>query len=163
LTIELRGFIPRELRPLIGSRIYGCDDCQDVCPWNRFAQKSEEAAFFPREPLASMDLIAMLRMSRDRFSEATRASAIRRARYAGFLRNVAVALGNSGDRGAVSALVEALDHPEPLVRGHVAWALGRLGQPKAIEPLRGHLAAEEVEEVTEEIRWALESLRSMSQ
>ncbi len=158
LTIELRGFIPRELRPLIGRRIYGCDDCQDVCPWNRFAKKSEEAAFFPREPLASMDLITMLRMSRDQFLQATRASAIRRARYAGFLRNVAVALGNSGDRRVVSALVDALDHPEPLVRGHAAWALGRLGQPKAREPLQRRLAAEEVEEVKEEIRWALDSL-----
>lgn len=159
LTIELRGFIPRELRPLIGQHIYGCDDCQDVCPWNRFAQKSEEAAFFPREPLASMDLIAMLGMRRDQFLEATRASAIRRARYAGFLRNVAVALGNSGDRRAVYALVEALDHPEPLVRGHAAWALGRLGQPDAREPLQRRLTgAEEDGVVKEEIRWALENL-----
>jgi epoxyqueuosine reductase len=161
LTIELRGFIPRKIRPLIGRRIYGCDDCQDVCPWNRFAKKSEEAAFLPREPLASMDLIEMLRMSRNEFMEATRASAVRRARYAGFLRNVAVALGNSGDRRAVSALSDALDHPEPLVRGHAAWALGRLGKgADAREPLERRLADESIEEVAEEIRWALDHLKA---
>ena len=70
LTIELRGFVPRHLRALIGNRIYGCDDCQDVCPWNRFASKSDEAAFFPKEPLASLDLIAMLRLSRGEYRAA---------------------------------------------------------------------------------------------
>jgi epoxyqueuosine reductase len=158
LTIELRGFIPRELRTFVGNRIYGCDDCQDVCPWNRFATKSEEASFFPREPLASMDLITMLRMSREEYLAATRQSTIRRARYAGLLRNVAIALGNSGDPRAVPALVEALDHPEPLVRGHAAWALSRLGRPAAVTPLRGRLVREEQEEVREEIRGAISEL-----
>ena len=158
LTIELRGFIPRKLRALVGNRIYGCDDCQDVCPWNRFAVKSEEAAFFPREPLASMDLIAMLRMSHDQYLAATKGSAIRRARYPGLLRNVAVALGNSGDPRALPALVEALEHAEPLVRGHAAWALGRLGRPDALTPLRGRLEREEQDPVREEIRLAISEL-----
>lgn len=158
LTIELRGFVPRHLRALIGNRIYGCDDCQDVCPWNRFAEKSEEAAFFPREPLASLDLIAMLRLSRDEYLSATKGSAIRRARYAGFLRNVAIALGNSGDSRALPALVEALDHAEPLVRGHSAWALGRLGERQALAPLRQRLGREEKDVVREEIEWALREL-----
>ncbi|MGH9463966.1 MAG: tRNA epoxyqueuosine(34) reductase QueG, partial [Vicinamibacteria bacterium] len=158
LTIELRGFVPRHLRALIGNRIYGCDDCQDVCPWNRFAQRSEEAAFFPREPLASLDLIALLRLSRDEYLKATRGSAIRRARYAGFLRNVAIALGNSGDPRALPALVEALDHAEPLVRGHSAWALGRLGERQALAPLCQRLSREETDVVREEIEWALREL-----
>jgi epoxyqueuosine reductase len=158
LTIELRGAIPRELRSLIGDRIYGCDDCQDVCPWNRFAKKSEESRFFPREPLGSMDLVAMLRMSRETFTTATKRSAIRRARYPGFLRNVAVALGNSGDPRAVAPLVEALDHEEPLVRAHASWALGQLGDARAHEPLTARAEREEMESVREEIAWALERL-----
>jgi epoxyqueuosine reductase len=158
LTIELRGFVPRHLRALIGNRIYGCDDCQDVCPWNRFAERSEDAAFFPREPLASLDLIALLRLSRGEYLRATQGSAIRRARYAGFLRNVAIALGNSGDPLALPALVEALDHAEPLVRGHSAWALGRLGERRALAPLCQRLHREETDVVREEIEWALREL-----
>ena len=158
LTIELRGSIPRELRPLIGDRIYGCDDCQDVCPWNRFAKKSEEETFFPREPLGSMDLIAMLRMSHESFTAATKGSAIRRARYPGFLRNVAVALGNSDDPVAVPPLIEALAHGEPLVRAHAGWALGQLGDARAKKPLASRLEREETESVREELAWALERL-----
>ncbi|HXV62913.1 MAG TPA: tRNA epoxyqueuosine(34) reductase QueG [Vicinamibacteria bacterium] len=158
LTIELRGYIPRELRPLIGNRIYGCDDCQDVCPWNRFAKRSEEARFFPREPLSTMDLVSMLRMSREEFQQATRGSAIRRARYAGFLRNVAVALGNSGATEAVPPLVQALSHEEPLVRGHAAWALGALGADEASSELLDALGREEEAPVREEIQWALTAL-----
>jgi epoxyqueuosine reductase len=158
LTIELRGFIPRELRSSIGNRIYGCDDCQDVCPWNRFAVKSEEAAFFLKEPLASMDLVGILRMSREEFLEATRGSAIRRARYAGFLRNAATALGNARDRRAVPALVEALRHEEALVRGHAAWALGVIGDSRARAPLEARLEDESEPQVTEEIEWALSEL-----
>ncbi len=156
LTIELRGPIPRELRPLIGQRIFGCDDCQDVCPWNRFATMSEETALIPREPLCSMDLIAMLRMSREEFLTATKGSTVRRARHTGFLRNVAVALGNSGDRRAIPALVEVLEHGEALVRAHAAWALGRMGGLDAFGPLAKTLAHEKAAEVKEEIHLALE-------
>jgi epoxyqueuosine reductase len=158
LTIELRESIPRELRRGIGERIYGCDDCQDVCPWNRFAKKSEERAFFPREPLASMDLVAMLGMSREQFMDATRGSAIRRARYPSFVRNVAVALGNRGDSAAVLPLIAALEHQEPLVREHVAWALGTLGDERASQPLVRRLDVETIAPVREELVWALERL-----
>jgi epoxyqueuosine reductase len=158
LTIELRGAIPRELRPLIGDRIYGCDDCQDVCPWNRFAHKSDESRFFPREPLASMDLIDMLRMSRESFLAATKGSAIRRARYPGFVRNVCVALGNSGDAAAVQPLIDALEHDEPLVRGHAGWALARLGAGYAAGALSSRLQRENDEMVRDELTWALERL-----
>jgi len=155
LTIELRTAIPHALRSSIGNRIYGCDDCQDVCPWNRFARKSEEAAFFAREPLRSMDLIEMMGLSREQFLSATRKSAIRRARYPGFLRNVAVALGNSGDRAAVPSLVIALAHEEPLVRSHAAWALGELGGSDASHALQASLVSETHEEVREELMLAL--------
>lgn len=158
LTIELAGSIPRELRPRIGARIYGCDDCQDVCPWNRFASKSEEARFFPREPLSSMDLVALSRLTREEFNAATRGSAIRRARYSGFLRNVAVALGNTGDRRAVGPLIEALDHEEWLVRGHAAWALGELGAAEARSALSERRSRESLCEVRGEIDWALSRL-----
>jgi epoxyqueuosine reductase len=158
LTIELRGFIPRELRPAIGNRIYGCDDCQDVCPWNRFAKTSDEARFSAREPLATMNLVAMLRMSHEDFLAATKGSAVRRARYGGFLRNVVVALGNSGNPQAAPALLRALDHSETLVRGHAAWALGHIGYLEACEPLTKRLENEESDEVRNEIRWALEDL-----
>jgi epoxyqueuosine reductase len=142
----------------MGNRVYGCDDCQDVCPWNRFAQKSEEAEFFPREPLASMELVSMLKMSLGEFQEATRHSAIRRARYAGFLRNVAVAIGNSRDPQVVPDLAAALDHSELLVREHVAWALGNLKHPDGIEALSRRLKVEEEPSARREITWALEHL-----
>jgi epoxyqueuosine reductase len=158
LTIELRDFIPRHLRPLIGNRIYGCDDCQDVCPWNRFAVKSEVPAFLPREPLASMDLAGILRMSREEFLVATRGSAIRRAGYGGFLRNAAIALGNAGDPRGVPALVKALEHEEALVRGHAAWALGAIGDSRARAPLESRLADEREIRVREEIESALSEL-----
>jgi epoxyqueuosine reductase len=158
LTIELRGFVPRELRPLIGNRIYGCDDCQDVCPWNRFAVKSAVPEFLPREPLASMDLAGILRMSREDFLEATRGSAIRRARYGGFLRNAAIALGNARDPRGIPALVEALGHEEPLVRGHAAWALGVIGDPRTRAPLESRLEDEGDPRVREEIERALAEL-----
>ena len=161
LTIELRGAIPRELRSLVGDRIYGCDDCQDVCPWNRFAKKSEEAAFFAREPLASMDLIEMLSLSREAFLAATKGSAIRRTRYPGFLRNVCVALGNIGDVSAVSPLVDALAHEEPLVRGHAAWALGEIGELRAATALSARLQHEESEAVRDELDRALRHLQRL--
>ncbi len=158
LTIELRGFIPRELRSSIGNRIYGCDDCQDVCPWNRFAVKAEVPELLPKEPLASLDLVGILRMSREEFLKATRGTAIRRARYAGFLRNAAIALGNARDRKAVPALVEALRHEEALVRGHAAWALGAIADSRAKAPLEARLEVEHEPSVRDEIEWALSEI-----
>jgi len=158
LTIELRGFVARELRPLVGARIYGCDDCQDVCPWNRFAVKSEVPAFLPREPLGSMDLSGILGMSREEFLEATRGSAIRRAGYGGFLRNAAIALGNTRDPRGVPALARALLHEEAVVRGHAAWALGAIGDFRACAPLESRLDDERDIQVRDEIERALSEL-----
>lgn len=126
LTIELRGSIPEDLRPLVGNRVYGCDDCQLVCPWNRFARLTDEADFAPRHELDAPALIALFAWSEEEFLRRTEGSAIRRIKYDQWLRNVAVALGNAPTNQAVIAALEARrDHPSPLVREHVAWALAR--------------------------------------
>jgi len=128
LTIELKGPIPRELRPLIGTWIFGCDLCLDVCPWNRFAEPTREARFQPRPELIHPSLVEMLAWDQATFSRVMKGSPIKRTKRRGLLRNVAVALGNAGDRGAVPALDQCLGHEsEELVRGHAAWALGVLG------------------------------------
>jgi epoxyqueuosine reductase len=148
LTVEHRGPVPRDLRPLLGNRIFGCDACQECCPWNRFARPSGAAEFGPREEASS--LADLLRLAPEEFRLRFRGTPVRRAGYAGFLRNVAVAAGNSRDPRAVPALEAALGHPEPLVRGHAAWALGRLGARGALERRRGAeadpAAREEIED-----------------
>jgi len=131
LTIELKGPIPEPLRPLMGNRIFGCDDCQLVCPWNRFAKMSEEPDFLPRNGLDAESLVQIFGWSEAEFLERTRGSAIRRTGYTGWLRNVAVALGNVDLRQAAhpESVIEALqkrrNHSSDLVREHVEWALNR--------------------------------------
>ena len=126
LTIELRGSIPEELRPLIGNRIYGCDDCQLVCPWNRFARPAQEPDFAPRHGLDAPELIGLFAWTKEEFLKYTEGSAIRRIGYECWLRNIAVALGNAPKNDAiVAALRTRSDHPSQLVRDHVAWALRR--------------------------------------
>lgn len=127
LTIELRGPIPEPLRPLIGNRIFGCDDCQLVCPWNRFAAPTGEADFSPRHGLDSATLVALFQWSEPQFHRYTEGSAIRRIGYECWLRNIAVALGNgAGGESAVAALSARRAHPSALVREHVDWALRQL-------------------------------------
>jgi len=124
LTIELRGVIPEPLRPLIGNRVYGCDDCQLVCPWNRFAGPGAETDFNPRHGLDSCALQRLFAWSENEFEEYTRGSAIHRIGYHCWLRNLAVGLGNAPTSVAViDALRARQDHPSALVREHVAWAL----------------------------------------
>ncbi|RPH97935.1 MAG: tRNA epoxyqueuosine(34) reductase QueG [Lysobacterales bacterium] len=129
LTIELKGPIPVELRPLLGNRIYGCDDCQLVCPWNRFARPSGEEDFSPRHGLDSAELLQLFAWDENEFLRRTEGSAIRRTGYPGWLRNIAVALGNlpPATEAEWKAVIAALDarreHPSPLVREHVVWAL----------------------------------------
>ena len=136
LTIELRGPIPTRFRRAIGNRIFGCDDCQDVCPWNRFARKAEEPRLAASaDGLHTRTLVELLRLTPEEFRARTRGSAVRRAGYAGFLRNVAVALGNVAGPGAFAALERALHHAEPLVRGHAAWALAEVDRERAALPL----------------------------
>jgi epoxyqueuosine reductase len=155
LTIELKGPIPRELRPLVGDWIYGCDICQEVCPWNRKAPFTEEPAFRARAGLTLPELIPLLGMTQEEFSVRFKGSPIKRAKRRGLLRNVAVALGNAGDRTAVPALAAALSDPEPLVRAHAAWALGRLGGMEAQAALRKARETEDDPSVREELALAL--------
>ncbi len=127
LTIELKGSIPEDLRPLIGTRIYGCDDCLAVCPWNKFAVKSDDPAVRPRADLTAPDLLELLAMDDDAFRVKFKNSPIKRTKRRGLLRNVCVALGNLGDPAALPALTRAAEtDPEPLVREHAAWALTRI-------------------------------------
>ena len=128
LTIELRGSIPVELRPMIGNRIYGCDDCQLVCPWNRFARPTAEADFLPRAGLDAATLIELFSWSEDDFLRHTEGSAIRRIGYTCWQRNVAVALGNCSPCTAIrDALKTRRDSPDEMVREHVLWALEQQG------------------------------------
>ena len=136
LTIEHRGAIPRELRPLMGNLVFGCDICQDVCPWNKFAKVAPEREFYAREGNLTPSLIGLLGLTREEFNRRFKDSPVKRAKHSGFLRNVAVALGNSNDPAAVPALEKALGHEEPLVRAHAAWALGRLGGKAALAARR---------------------------
>ena len=126
LTIELKGPIPTALRPLIGNRVYGCDDCQLYCPWNKFAEPTGEADFAPRHGLDDADLVELFGWSEAEWLQKTEGSAIRRIGYERWLRNVAVALGNARTtHEVVAALRSRLDSDSELVRDHVEWALGR--------------------------------------
>lgn len=155
LTIELKGAIPEEYREAIGNHIFGCDICQDVCPWNRKAPFSSEDSFDSRPWTDTPPLAAFLRWTHEEFRHKFKGSPIKRAKRRGFLRNVAVALGNSGDQTAVSPLIEALLDEEPLVRSHAAWALGRLGGEAARRALEQVSTTETDTEARHEILQAL--------
>ncbi|MDY7580068.1 tRNA epoxyqueuosine(34) reductase QueG [Herbaspirillum sp. RTI4] len=133
LTIELKGSIPLELRPLIGNRVYGCDDCQTACPWNKFAQASGLDDFDVRHGLDSAMLVDLMGWSEEQFLRNTEGSAIRRIGHERWLRNLAVGLGNAaagilcGDAAMLAALKNRSSHPSELVREHVAWALMQHG------------------------------------
>jgi epoxyqueuosine reductase len=139
LTIEHRGSIDPDLRPQMGDWIFGCDICQDVCPVNRKAFLGSLPDFAPRPAAASpAPLLPLVDLDQAAFDEDYRGSAIRRAKRDGFVRNVAVALGNAGDPSAIGPLARSLkSDPSPLVRGHAAWALGQLGGDAAKEALAG--------------------------
>lgn len=142
LTIELKGSIPEAFRPLIGNRIFGCDDCQLICPWNRFARHSDEDDFNPRHQLDSKTLLELLQWDEAAFLKHTEGSAIRRTGYIGWLRNIAVALGNSNGGGDIEAALRKLcEYPSAIVQEHAQWALSHLAnratqpeQPIAIHP-----------------------------
>jgi epoxyqueuosine reductase len=126
LTIELHGAIPEPLRPLMGNRVYGCDDCQQVCPWNRFSTPTPEVDFLPRHGLDRATLLELFAWTEAEFLHRTDGSAIRRIGHARWLRNLAVALGNHPPHATVrTALRQRLTHPDAIVREDVAWALAR--------------------------------------
>lgn len=157
LTIEHKGVIPRELRPLMGNWIFGCDLCQDVCPVNRWRDPPNHPEFRPRPGVGSSpELFPLLAISEEEFRTRFQGSPIKRAKWAGLRRNVCIALGNSGDPAAIPALIDALNGEPALVRGHAAWALGRLGGDLAYQALQARLEMESDEWVREEIRLALD-------
>ncbi len=130
LTIELKSSIPVELRPMIGNRVYGCDDCQTVCPWNKFAQKAVVPDFEERNALGSSSMVSLFAWSEEEFNRRMEGSPIRRIGHERWLRNLAVGLGNAaegikGDQEIVAALKTRADDPSAMVREHVAWALER--------------------------------------
>ena len=156
LTIELRGPIPRELRPLVGDWVFGCDICQDVCPVNRKAERGREASFRKRHDFDAPALIPLLALDDEGFRERFRGSPVRRAKRVGLQRNVCVALGNIGDPVAAPALSNALRLGEPLVREHAAWALGMIGGAGAKAALADALRTESDARVAAEIEMSIE-------
>ena len=158
LTIEYRGAIPRDMRPAMGNWIFGCDVCQDVCPWNqRFAHMTSEKAFRPRPEQVAPKLLDLLALDEEAFRKRYRKTPLMRPKRRGLLRNVCVAIGNWGDARAVPHLRRVILHdPEPLIRGHAAWALGRIGTHEARQALELAWREEQDPYVREEIAHALE-------
>jgi epoxyqueuosine reductase len=159
LTIELKGPIPAELRPLMGTHIFGCDICQDVCPYNTRPKLTKEPGLHPRPGLHAPELIPLLELTEAAFKAKFQGSPILRAKRRGFLRNVCVALGNLRRREAVPALTKTLrSDPDALVRAHAAWALGQIGGPEAEAALCAALERESEPSVIEEADAAIRSL-----
>jgi epoxyqueuosine reductase len=151
LTIEHRGPMPRQYRAAMGNRIYGCDDCLAVCPWNKFASQAHEAAFHPREALQAPLLAELALLDEAAFRALFRKSPVKRIGRDRFVRNVLYAIGNSGDPALVDVAMACLEAPSALVRGAAVWALGRLLEPEAFARLRtAHAEAEPDAEAREE-------------
>ena len=139
LTIELKGSIPAELRPAIGHRILGCDDCLAACPWNRFAREGQMMKAHARRDLAAPDLIELLQLDEVVFKSRFAGSPVLRTKRRGLLRNVCVALGNTGDATALSALEKAARDSEPLIAEHAQWAMGQIEERiKKVSTTDGH-------------------------
>lgn len=153
LTIELRGSIPRELRPLIGTRVFGCDDCLEVCPWNRFVVPTSDEEFYPRSEIKTAELLTMMNLTVENFRRWFKGSPVKRAKYQGFKRNVAVALGNTHDEKVISVLKNGLREDHPLIREHVIWAIGIIGGKQALEIIQSHREIETDSSVLQEIEY----------
>ncbi len=149
-TIENKGVIPRELRAGIGDRVYGCDICLEVCPWNRFAQEGRKLLLVARHDLAGISLRDLLAMTTEGYTTLFRRTAVKRLKLTGLLRNACVVAGNSGDRSLVPALVRLVAHASPLVRAHAVWAVQRLAGAGAVDLLATARAAETDEQVLTE-------------
>lgn len=155
LTIENKGEIPAALRSQVGDWLFGCDICQQVCPWNRFATAPGDPAFAPRAGVPPQAPADELSLTPQQFNRKFKNSPVKRAKRRGYLRNIAVALGNQPAPANLAALTAALHDPEPLVRQHAAWALGRFGTDEAAAALRQHAQTETDPAVLGEVREAL--------
>ena len=157
LTIELRDRpIPVELRDGMGDWLFGCDVCQEVCPWNRKPLAGRDPELLPTESLSNTDARELLQLSEDEFRQRFRRTPLSRPKRSGILRNAAIVLGNTGDERAIPALIEALDDASEVVRGAVAWTLGKLGGTEAASALQSRAERENNAYVIEEINAALE-------
>ncbi|MHB1034897.1 MAG: tRNA epoxyqueuosine(34) reductase QueG [Pirellulales bacterium] len=155
LSIELRSSIPQEFRPAMGDRLFGCDACQEVCPWNRQAPPTGEPGCQPREGMNPVELAGLFTLDDEAFRRRFRGTSLTRAKRGGVLRNAAIVLGNRPDAAAVPALIRGLNDGDPLVRGTCAWALGRYHVDEARNALAARLAIETDAEVRQEIQRAL--------
>jgi epoxyqueuosine reductase len=151
LTIEHKGAIPRELRAAIGNRIYGCDDCLAVCPWNKFAVAGRDMQLAAREELRAPKLADLARLDDAQFRALFRKSPVKRIGHARFIRNVLIAIGNSGDAALAGEAERLLDDPSPLIRGAAVWALGRLDRTRLLAAAPLHRAEADPEVAAE---WA---------
>jgi epoxyqueuosine reductase len=162
LTIENRGWIERDLRPLMGNWIMGCDVCQAVCPWQRFAIQTLETAFFPSDlDRAAPALLDLLQLTDESFAARYAGSPLSRIKRERLVRNACVAAGNWGDPAALPLLGGLLSDASPLVRGHAAWAHGRIAGPTAVAALVTRLPDEPDPAVRAEIAWALDALSAV--
>lgn len=156
LTIEHKGWIPRELRPLMGNWIYGCDICQTVCPFNRFTTTTAETQFTPANiDYAAPKLLDLLALDEAGFRQRFAHSPIKRIKRRRLLRNACIAAGNWGSEQAIPSLTNLLTDPEPLIRGHAAWALGQLGSREGLVTIASNLEREDNDEVRTEMTSAL--------
>lgn len=163
LTIEFDGFIPRDLRALMGNHIFGCDDCQMVCPWNRHAIAPDPDLLVPRKENLLPELTSLLKLDDEAFRQRFRKSPVKRTGRGGLLRNVCIAMGNSGDAVFVPVLSDALMDTEALIRGHAAWALGQLARKAnhrqigaMLEQRKQH---ENAKNVLEEIKLSIKNIK----
>jgi epoxyqueuosine reductase len=160
LTIELRDAVPGPLRPLVGDWAFGCDVCQEVCPWNRKALPGDADVFSPVAGLDPIELLGLFEMTDAEFRERFRSTALWRTRRRGLLRNAAIVLGNQRYQAAVEPLGRGLQDAEPVIRGACAWALGRIGGPAATDSLARRLADESNDDVRGELQQALAAAMS---
>jgi len=162
LTIEYRGFIPRKLRSLIGNHIYGCDDCQMICPWNRHAAAPEPDLLTPKRENILPELVSLLQLDDAAFRLRFAKSPVKRTGRAALQRNICIAMGNAKDVRFSPVLVDALKHDSPLVRGHAAWALGQLnasGHVEILAALEAARASELDEQACEEMNITIKNIR----
>jgi epoxyqueuosine reductase len=154
-TIENRGVIPRDLRPAFGDWLFGCDICQDVCPWNRFSLESSDESLWPSAKSNPIDLLALISLDEESFRKRFRKTPLWRPRRRGLIRNALICLGNANDRRAIDPIAGLLNDAEPLIRGAAAWALSQMMDEEILALLRERLCVEEDSQVREEIEWAL--------